>query len=125
VADRLDELTHDEPGRQELEVPEALLELRREPLDQQIVGVLGSALNSNAGLQEARSPAEWPAGLSGREVEVLRLVSRGMTRRQIAQRLTISENTVRHHLSHVYDKTGTTNRVSATLFAMEQGLLQT
>ncbi|MGD9890804.1 MAG: LuxR C-terminal-related transcriptional regulator [Dehalococcoidia bacterium] len=35
----------------------------------------------------------------------------------------MSENTVRHHLEHIYNKTGTSNRVSATLFAMEHGLL--
>ena len=44
-------------------------------------------------------------------------------RRTIARQLYITENTVRHHLEHVYNKTGSTNRVSATLFAMENGIL--
>jgi len=54
---------------------------------------------------------------------VLRLAARGLTRRDIGRRPAISENTVRHHLEQVYDKTGATNRVSATLFAMEHSLL--
>jgi DNA-binding CsgD family transcriptional regulator len=65
----------------------------------------------------------WPVGLTEREVEVLRLASRGLTRRTVAEVLGISENTVRHHLEHIYAKTGTTTRVGATLFAMENGLL--
>jgi DNA-binding NarL/FixJ family response regulator len=50
-------------------------------------------------------------------------MTQGLTRREIGQRLSIAENTVRNHLDHIYDKTGTSNRVSATMFAMENGLL--
>jgi DNA-binding CsgD family transcriptional regulator len=46
-----------------------------------------------------------------------------MTRARIGDQLGITENTVRHHLEHIYSKTGTSTRVGATLFAMENGLL--
>ena len=46
-----------------------------------------------------------------------------MTRAEIGAALQITENTARHHLEHIYDKTGTSTRVAATLFAIENGLL--
>ena len=64
-----------------------------------------------------------PAGLSPREVEILRLIARGMSSREIAGRLTLSPKTVRNHTEHIYTKTGATNRVAASLFAVEHGLL--
>ena len=64
-----------------------------------------------------------PAGLSPREVEILRLIARGMSSREIAGRLTLSPKTVRNHTEHIYAKTGATNRVAASLFAVEHGLL--
>jgi HD-GYP domain-containing protein (c-di-GMP phosphodiesterase class II) len=64
-----------------------------------------------------------PAGLSPREVEVLRLVARGLSSRQIAERLTLSPKTVRNHTERIYAKTGASNRVAACLFAVQHGLL--
>jgi DNA-binding NarL/FixJ family response regulator len=69
------------------------------------------------------APPPLPAGLTQREVEVLRLAARGMTRAQIGTQLEITQNTVRHHLEHIYAKTGTSSRVGATLFAIENGLI--
>jgi HD-GYP domain-containing protein (c-di-GMP phosphodiesterase class II) len=69
-------------------------------------------------------PAIRPAGLSEREVEVLRLIARGLTNREVAARLSISPKTVGHHVEHVYAKLGVTTRPAAALFAMEQGLLR-
>lgn len=68
---------------------------------------------------------EWPAGLSGREVEVLNLAARGHSNRQMAQRLSISERTVAHHIQHMYDKIGVSTREGATRFAMQHDLLRT
>lgn len=62
--------------------------------------------------------------LTGREVEVLRLASTGLTRREMAEKLCLSEATVRHHLEHIYNKIGTSTRVGAARYAMEQGLLE-
>ncbi len=69
-------------------------------------------------------PTVWPAGLSDREVEVLRLLCRGGTNKEVALLLEISPKTVGHHVSHIYDKIGVSTRAGATLFAVEQDLLQ-
>ena len=66
---------------------------------------------------------EGPAGLTTREVEVLRLLARGMPNKEIAQRLVISPKTVANHVEHIYAKIDTTNRAAASLFAMQHGLL--
>jgi HD-GYP domain-containing protein (c-di-GMP phosphodiesterase class II) len=65
----------------------------------------------------------WPADLTAREVEVLRLLSRGCSNRQIAEQLVVSPRTVGHHVAHVYQKAGVSTRAGATLFAMRHGLL--
>ena len=62
-------------------------------------------------------------GLSKREVEVLRLLSRGLTIKQMADGLVISEKTVDSHIQHIYNKINVSTRVAATLFAMEHNLL--
>lgn len=69
-----------------------------------------------------RPRSAWPAGLTDREVEVLRLVARGSTNRQVATALTISDETARNHVKHIYEKIGISTRAGAALFAMEQGL---
>jgi HD-GYP domain-containing protein (c-di-GMP phosphodiesterase class II) len=122
AADRFDKLTHDEPGRPANAISDALIQLDQEPLDPAVLSALRRCLGGHT-VGVASSPRPQPAGLTEREVEVLRLAARGIIRREIGQRLAISENTVRHHLEHIYNKTGTSNRVSATLFAMEHGLL--
>jgi HD-GYP domain-containing protein (c-di-GMP phosphodiesterase class II) len=66
---------------------------------------------------------EWPGGLSEREVEVLRLIARGLSNRQMAASLVISEKTVSHHVQHIYDKIDVSTRAAATLFAMRNNLI--
>jgi DNA-binding NarL/FixJ family response regulator len=56
-------------------------------------------------------------------VEVLRLVAKGLNRREAAKVLFVSEGTIRSHLEHIYGKIGISNRSAATLFSMEHGLL--
>jgi DNA-binding NarL/FixJ family response regulator len=63
------------------------------------------------------------AGLSEREIEVLQLIARGLSNRQMAQRLSISEKTVGTHVMHIYTKIGCSTRSTATLFAMQHHLL--
>jgi DNA-binding NarL/FixJ family response regulator len=63
------------------------------------------------------------AGLSEREVEVLRLLARGHSKKQIAELLFISEKTVGHHTQHIYMKIGVSTRAGATLFALQHDLL--
>lgn len=77
-----------------------------------------------AGVAEGRRPAAArPAGLSEREVEVLRLIARGASNRAVARQLSISVKTVGHHVGHIYAKIGVTTRPAAALFAMEHDLL--
>ena len=64
-----------------------------------------------------------PAGLTAREVEVLRLLTRGLSNRDIAEKLTISRKTAGSHIEHIYTKTGVRNRAGASLFAMRHGLM--
>jgi HD-GYP domain-containing protein (c-di-GMP phosphodiesterase class II) len=62
-----------------------------------------------------------PAGLTQREAEILTLVARGQSNRQIATALTLSEKTVRNHIEHTYAKVGVNNRVGASLYALSHG----
>jgi HD-GYP domain-containing protein (c-di-GMP phosphodiesterase class II) len=123
VADRLDTLTHDRAGSEALPLEAALEAIGSEPFDREVVRALSDAVGSGPQGPRVDVPRAWPAGLTDREVEVLRLVARGLSRREVARRLGITENTARHHLEHIYNKIGSANRVGATLFAMEHGLL--
>jgi len=73
--------------------------------------------------EEPASTPAFPAGLSAREVEVLKLVARGMTNAQVAEELYVSPRTVNAHLRSVYHKIGSSTRAEATRFASEHGLL--
>lgn len=66
--------------------------------------------------------AATPGGLSAREAEVIRLIARGQTNRQIAAALGISERTVDRHVSNIFAKLGVSSRAAATAFAVERGL---
>jgi HD-GYP domain-containing protein (c-di-GMP phosphodiesterase class II) len=66
---------------------------------------------------------EGPAGLTPREVEVLILVARGLSNKEIGDRLVISAKTVGNHVEHIYGKIDASNRAAASLFAMRHGLL--
>jgi DNA-binding NarL/FixJ family response regulator len=63
-----------------------------------------------------------PTGLSAREVEVLRLVAKGLTNAQVAEKLFISPRTVNRHLNSIYAKLGVSSRAAATRFAVEHDL---
>jgi DNA-binding NarL/FixJ family response regulator len=65
----------------------------------------------------------YPAGLSSRQVDVLRLVARGFTNREIGKTLFISSDTVARHVHDLLEKTGTANRSEATAFAFREGLV--
>lgn len=68
------------------------------------------------------APAGHPAGLTAREVEVLRLVAEGLTDAEVADRLIVSRRTVSTHLSAIYGKLQVNSRSAATRFAIEQGI---
>jgi len=61
--------------------------------------------------------------LTGREVEVLRLIAQGRTNTQIAATLEVSQRTVARHISNIFDKIGIADRAAATAYAFEKGLI--
>lgn len=88
-------------------------------LDRQVL----DALAAEAGTPRIARPTERPAGLTEREIEVLRLGAAGLSVREIGKRLVISHHTARHHLESAYTKIGCSSRAAAALFAAEHGLL--
>jgi DNA-binding NarL/FixJ family response regulator len=90
----------------------------------QELGIHGLGARATALLEELATPAPpaWPAGLTGREVEVLRLIAAGHSNRAIAQALYISPNTVLRHVSNIFTKTGVANRAEAAAYATRHGL---
>jgi DNA-binding CsgD family transcriptional regulator len=84
------------------------------------------SLGARQALAEAegflRAAASAPGGLTGREIEVLRLVATGRTNRAIATELVISEKTVARHVSNILTKLGLSSRAAATAFAYENQL---
>ena len=66
----------------------------------------------------------YPAGLTEREVEVLRLIAAGKSNREIAEELVISLNTVFRHVSNIFTKIGAANRVEAASYATRHGLVR-
>jgi HD-GYP domain-containing protein (c-di-GMP phosphodiesterase class II) len=83
-----------------------------------------AVLASSNGAARTKARATFPAGLSEREVEVLRLVARGLTDKEVASKLGISHRTVHHHNKHAYDKIGVSTRAAAALFLIENDLLE-
>jgi NarL family two-component system response regulator LiaR len=76
-------------------------------------------------INELQRPTDLPPTkepLSGREMEILRLVARGLTNQEIAEELVISERTVRTHVSHILEKLHLANRTQAALYAHREGL---
>jgi DNA-binding CsgD family transcriptional regulator len=84
-----------------------------------------SELARPAGPSRRAEPAApgLPDGLSGREVEVLRLVAAGCSNREIGERLFISQNTAANHIRSILRKTASANRAEAAAYAARHGLL--
>jgi HD-GYP domain-containing protein (c-di-GMP phosphodiesterase class II) len=120
AADAYHAMTEDRPHRAARTGAAAAAELRAMPLDPDA----REAVLAAAGQAEGRPRAAWPAGLTDREVEVLRLLARGLSNKLIAARLGVSPKTAGNHVQHVYEKAGVRTRAAATLFAMEHGLLK-
>ena len=81
-----------------------------------------TALKEKVEAQPARSP-QYPDGLTQREIEVLRLIAAGKSNLEIAEELFISHHTVVRHVSNIFSKTNTTNRVEAATYANRNGLV--
>jgi HD-GYP domain-containing protein (c-di-GMP phosphodiesterase class II) len=101
---------------------EAAAELRADVKASRLDGEAVEAVLAAAGHRVALRRTG-PAGLTQREVEVLQLLARGLSNKQIAARLVISPKTVGNHVEHIYAKIGAATRTAAGLFAMQHGLL--
>jgi HD-GYP domain-containing protein (c-di-GMP phosphodiesterase class II) len=124
AADAYDAMTHDRPHRDALSPEQAGDELgglvRAGALDKRTVDAVLEA----AGAAPLRVRQGYPAGLTDREVDVLRLVAGGRTNKEIAEALVITEKTAGHHVEHIYAKAGVSTRVGAALFAMQHDLVE-
>lgn len=123
TADAYQAMTQERPHRAALDpaqASEVLLSETRGRLDPECARAVIEA----AGQRPSRAREMWPAGLSDREVEVIRLLTRGMSNRAIADALVISPRTAEHHVQHIYAKIGVSTRAGAAMFAMEHGLLR-
>jgi HD-GYP domain-containing protein (c-di-GMP phosphodiesterase class II) len=122
VADTYRTKAEPRPHRPECTPDEIAAHLRDEVRAGRLDGAAVDAVLNAAG-HRVRRRRQWPAGLTAREVEVLRLVARGLSYREIAARLVISRKTASNHVERVYTKIGVTNRAMASLFAVRHGLL--
>jgi HD-GYP domain-containing protein (c-di-GMP phosphodiesterase class II) len=122
AADFYQSRTEPRPHRPAVPAAEAAVLLRAEARAGRLDGDAVAAVLAAAGHRAARRQ-DRPGGLTGREVEVLRLLARGLSTRQIAEELVISRKTASHHIEHIYAKTGTANRALASLFAASHGLI--
>jgi HD-GYP domain-containing protein (c-di-GMP phosphodiesterase class II)/DNA-binding CsgD family transcriptional regulator len=123
AADVWTALREDRPHRPAFTTVAARDVLWREAADGRLDRTAVEALLCTEGPDAGHRRAPRPAGLSEREVEVLRLIARGHSNREVARRLCISAKTVGHHVEHIYAKIDVTTRPAAALFAMEHGLL--
>jgi HD-GYP domain-containing protein (c-di-GMP phosphodiesterase class II) len=122
AADACRAMSEPRPHRAALSPRQAADELRREVRSGRLGADAVDAVLAAAGQQRPRRQAG-PAGLTPREIEVLSLIARGASTRQVARTLGITAKTAGTHIERIYVKTGASTRSTATLFAMQHGLL--
>jgi DNA-binding CsgD family transcriptional regulator len=121
-------LTTERADRQPFPPDDAAAELRRLESSGALEPRASRAVLVAAGHGEPRAPSGKrqvnPGGLTRREVDVLRLAAKGLTTRQIADRLYISPKTADHHIQHIYGKIDVSTRAAAALWAMQHTVVQ-
>jgi len=122
AADAYQSMREPRPHREALAPEEAAAQLRAEFKAGRLDGDAVEAVLGAAGHRVSRR-RDGPAGLTAREVEVLRLAARGLSNKDIASRLVVSPKTVAHHIEHIYTKIGVSSRAMASFYAMQNGLL--
>ena len=123
AADAYHAMTEQRPHRAALSPDLAGEELRRSAQAGRFDGDVANAVLAAAGHRVTRRRRAQPAGLSEREVDVLRLIARGLSNKEMAQSLSISKATVGHHIEHIYDKLGCSTRAAATMLALQYGVV--
>ncbi len=124
VADAYVAMTSARPHRAALTPDDAAAQLHRAVAAGQLCRHAVTAVLEAAGHGQAAAPPP-PCGLTEREIEVLALLARGQTNKQIAGQLYLSPRTVQHHVAHIYDKIDRRTRAGAAMFALEHRLLGT
>jgi HD-GYP domain-containing protein (c-di-GMP phosphodiesterase class II) len=112
------------PQRPGLTAKQAVAELRGDVRAGRLDANAVDAVLAAAGQSHGKRTTG-PAGLTPREVEVLTLIARGASNRQVAQALGITASTAGTHIERIYTKIDASTRSTATLFAMQHGLLNT
>ena len=122
AADAYHAMTEPRPYREARSAEAAAAELRSGARQALFDGDAVDAVLRAAG-HPVKRRREWPGGLTKREVEVLRLLVRGLSNKEIAEQLVVSRKTVGSHVEHIYTKLGVSNRAQASLFAVKHGLM--
>ena len=122
AADVYQAMLEPRPHRPARPPDEAADELGAEARAGRLDGEAVQAVLGVAGHRPARR-IEGPAGLTRREIEVLRLIARGASKKDVAARLVISAKTAGTHIEHIYAKLDVSSRAEAGLFAVQEGLL--
>lgn len=115
-------MVEDRPYRPALAADRAAAALRAEARAGRLDPAAVAAVLEAAGHATRRTAAPFLAGLTEREIEVLRLIARGSTTKEIARALGIAPKTADNHIQNLYPKIGVRTRAGATLFAIERGL---
>lgn len=124
AADAYQAMTQQRAHRPALEPEQAEEQLRDDAAKGELDPEAVAAVLAAGGHDGRAVKREFPAGLTDREVDVLRLVAEGCSNKQIAQRLVISRRTAEYHVQQIYAKVGTSSRAAAAMFAMEHQLLE-
>ncbi len=111
------------PHRQACTPEEAAQFLKSEAHAQRLDSACVQAVLAVEGHRFQEAQRIYPADLTVREVDVLRLIAQGLTNREVAQQLVISAKTVDNHIQNIYSKINVSTRAAATLFAMQNRLL--
>ena len=121
AADVFAAMTEPRPHREAHTPSDAAHALHEEALAGRLDAEAVGAVVEAAGLRPQRR--SWPNDLTDREVDVLRVLARGLSNREIAEALVLSPRTVQHHLASVYNKIDLRTRAGAAVFAIENGLV--
>ena len=124
AAEAFETSREERPHRNALSTEAAAAQLRAAVREGCICPDAADAVLAVAGQPSRRAAPRPLAGLTPREIEVLRLIAAGLTAKETARKLDISPKTIDHHIQSIYGKIGVTTRAAAALYAVERGLIR-